>query len=68
MAKGDLFAPQPDDLSRRTAIAELRALAARFRGKQVESTSLVMSTSLGWCAARAEDRVDELEQGAPLHI
>jgi hypothetical protein len=68
MAKGDLFAPQPDDLSRRAAIAELRALASRFRGKQVESTSLVMSTSLGWCAARTEDRIDELEQGAPLHI
>jgi hypothetical protein len=64
----DLFTPQPGDDGRRAAVAELRALAAGFRGKQVESTSLVMSTSLGWCAARTEERVDELEQGAQLHI
>jgi hypothetical protein len=64
----NLFEPSRPNLARRTAVAELRALAARFRGKQVESTSLVMSTSLGWCAARAEERVDELEQGAQLHI
>jgi hypothetical protein len=68
MAKGDLFTPPPDALGRRAAVAELRALASRFRSKQVESTSLVMSISLGWCAARAENRIDELEQGAPLHI
>jgi hypothetical protein len=66
----DLFSPgsAEQDSGRRVAIAELRALASRFRSKQVESTSLVMSTSLGWCAARAEDRIDELEQGAQLHI
>jgi hypothetical protein len=66
----DLFSPGSAELDsgRRAAIAELRAMASKFRSKQVESTSLVMSTSLGWCAARAEDRVDELEQGAPLHI
>jgi hypothetical protein len=65
----DLFTPPPpDNLGRRAAIAELRALASIFRGKQVESTSLVMSTSLGWCAARAEDRIEELEQGGQLHI
>jgi hypothetical protein len=65
----DLFTPQPpDNLGRRAAIAELRAMASVFRSKQVESTSLVMSTSLGWCAARTEDRIEELEQGAQLHI
>jgi hypothetical protein len=65
----NLFNPgstEPDS-GRQAAIAELRAMASKFRSKQVESTSLVMSISLGWCAARAEDRVDELEQGASLH-
>jgi hypothetical protein len=65
----DLFTPPPpDNLGRRAAIAELRALASKFRSKQAESTSLVMSTSLGWCAARTEDRIEELEQGGQLHI
>lgn len=53
---------------RKAAVAELRALVDYFRARQAEATSLTTRTTLGWCAARAEERLDELEDGAPLRV
>lgn len=65
-----LFEPQPPsgpDLARRTAVAELRALATRYEQLAAECSDLT-SMAIGRCVDLAEERADALEQGAQLHI
>lgn len=62
----NLFEPGPPavpDLARRTAVAELRAMATRYRQLAAECSDLT-SPAFGRCADMAEDRADALEQGA----
>ena len=62
----NLFEPGPPvvpNLARRAAVAELRALATRYRQLVAECSDLT-SLAFGRCADMAEDRVDALEQGA----
>lgn len=53
---------------RKAVIAELRALTSYYRAQQATAGSLTTQTTLGWCAARVEERLEELESGAPLRV
>lgn len=66
----NLFEPGPPsvpDLARRTAVAELRALATRYQHLAAGCSDLT-SMAIGRCVDMAEERADALEQGAQLQV